>query len=496
MNARTFEEMGASKTTKFGPTLVSMGPAFYKTALSGSPQVSMVASRTAVLLMTGTAWLGLMSSPGMAIGGSRPLALGASSGMLAQAAVSEDLTFDSQGSEVQEVQQGLQTLGYYEGLIDGLYGDATAEAIAAFQAAEGLPVDGLASGETRDRLQQALAAAQGTQLTQSQSTEETATPETTGDAEASASKASAGLGFGFWLLVILVPLLGAGIGLAAFWLGRRQAAIAAQPESNHDLGDSIADQTPSNSPLDTAAPQVAPDRATVQPAEGSEFSVPLAENAQSAVNGVAKNLWVSPPSDFPVEPDASGRRKPRAAEAIAETTPVPEPSASLTEQTTRLPSINIVDELIQDLRSPNPSKRRKAIWELGQRGDSKAIQPLVDLMLDSDSRQRSLILGALSEIGGRTLKPMSRALAISLQDDNAEVRKNAIRDLTRIYDVVGQISQLLRHALDDSDTEVRDTAQWALGQLSRIRGLPTNEALPSSSETKAPELPAREDPNL
>ncbi|MBE9039299.1 HEAT repeat domain-containing protein [Oscillatoriales cyanobacterium LEGE 11467] len=149
------------------------------------------------------------------------------------------------------------------------------------------------------------------------------------------------------------------------------------------------------------------------------------------------------------------------------------------EETTPLAKINIVDALIQELQNPDPAKRRKAIWELGQRGDSRAIQPLVDLMLDSDSSQRSLILAVLSEIGTRTLKPMNRALAVSLQDDSAEGRKNAIRDLTRIYDVVAQMSQLLNHAIDDSDGEVSDTAQWALSQLNRIRSLGGRGDLPS-----------------
>jgi len=451
----------------------------------------MVASRTAALLITGTAWLGLLSGPAMAIGASRNLALAAPARMLAQATALKDLTFDSRGVEVEEVQRGLQTLGYYDGLIDGQYGEGTAEAIAAFQAAEGLPVDGLATGETRDRLRQALAAAQGTQLTQSTSTPGDADPETTGDSPPETAKTAGGLGVGFWLMVVLVPILGAGIGLVAFWLGRRQAATTLQPEPEDSPTAPIA----RHALPEAADPRSAPEAVSPEPAEEPAFSESHgAQEAQAPANGAAKNVWVSPPSDFPVEPDVLAGHKPHAREAIAESAKVSDGPGAFTEQTTRLPSINIVDELINDLRSPNPTKRRKAIWELGQRGDSKAIQPLVDLMLDSDSRQRSLILGALSEIGGRTLKPMSRALAISLQDDNAEVRKNAIRDLTRIYDVVGQISQLLRHALDDSDTEVRDTAQWALGQLSRIRGLPTTDALPPSGETKAP--PPREEPHF
>ena len=142
------------------------------------------------------------------------------------------------------------------------------------------------------------------------------------------------------------------------------------------------------------------------------------------------------------------------------------------EQTTRLAKISIVDELLKDLHSSDPGKRRKAIWDLGQHGDSRSVQPLVELMLDSDSKQRSLILAAMAEIGSRTLKPMNRALVTSLQDESPEVRKNAIRDLTRVYDQMAQISQLLCHAIEDPDAEVQETARYAIAQMNRIRVLP------------------------
>ncbi len=133
-----------------------------------------------------------------------------------------------------------------------------------------------------------------------------------------------------------------------------------------------------------------------------------------------------------------------------------------------VPQVNIVEQLINELQNFDPEKRHHAIWELGQKGDSRAVQPLVNLLIDSDSKQQSLILGTLSEIGTKTLKPMSRALAISLQNDNAEVRKNAIRDLTRIYELIIQITNLLQQAEYDPDPEVEKTAKWALEQLSRI----------------------------
>ncbi|MBW4630475.1 MAG: peptidoglycan-binding protein [Iphinoe sp. HA4291-MV1] len=155
-----------------------------------------------------------------------------------------------------------------------------------------------------------------------------------------------------------------------------------------------------------------------------------------------------------------------------ETTLPPSTQLLPMETTSRLAKVNIIDQLIEDLRSSDPTQRRKAIWDLGQKGDSRAIQPLVDLMVDADSQQRSLILAALAEISTRTLKPMNRALAISLQDESPQVRQNAIRDLTRVYDMMTQMSQILSHALRDSDADVQATAKYALSQMNRIRTLP------------------------
>jgi HEAT repeat protein len=94
---------------------------------------------------------------------------------------------------------------------------------------------------------------------------------------------------------------------------------------------------------------------------------------------------------------------------------------------------------------------------------------LVNLLRDSDSKQQSLILTSLSQIGNKTLKPMVRALSLSLQNDNKEVRINAIRDLTDVYEVVISVTNILQYAVDDPDDKVRDTAKWALEKLNRIR---------------------------
>jgi len=135
------------------------------------------------------------------------------------------------------------------------------------------------------------------------------------------------------------------------------------------------------------------------------------------------------------------------------------------QTTTRISSPELLETLFAQLQDPNPKTRRKAIWEIAQKADSRAMKPLVDLMIESDSHDRTLILEALSQVGTRALKPLNQALAISLQDKNPQVRKNAIRDLTRIYDVMSQISEMLNYVLEDADSEVKETAKWAIDQL-------------------------------
>jgi HEAT repeats/HEAT repeat len=191
-------------------------------------------------------------------------------------------------------------------------------------------------------------------------------------------------------------------------------------------------------------------------------------------------------------PDRATRVDGELMTATTTTIVTDRPGIGLARQT-RLPQVGAVENLLKEIQNPDPTKRRKAIWDLGQWGDTRAVQPLVDLMIEADSKQRSLILSALSEIGTRTIKPMSKALAISLQDDNADVRKNAIRDLTRIYDLVAQVSQMVQKcAVDDPEAEVRETAAWALKQLNRIRPVSLDHSLALSGAVSPPEsLPAK-----
>jgi len=127
-----------------------------------------------------------------------------------------------------------------------------------------------------------------------------------------------------------------------------------------------------------------------------------------------------------------------------------------------------VESLIEELGSSTINQRHQAIWELGQQADGRGIKPLMELLPLADSQEQSLIVAALSEIGVKTCKPMKQVLALSLDSSNPEVRKNAIRDVYRLYETVMQSSQLIKYALNDPDPEVQATAAWALDQMARL----------------------------
>ncbi|NJK37001.1 MAG: peptidoglycan-binding protein [Oscillatoriales cyanobacterium RM2_1_1] len=58
----------------------------------------------------------------------------------------------SQGPEVIELQAALQLLGYYPGEVDGIYGEATAQAVTQFQSASNLTPNGVMNQPSWDRL--------------------------------------------------------------------------------------------------------------------------------------------------------------------------------------------------------------------------------------------------------------------------------------------------------------------------------------------------------
>ncbi|MEM1392324.1 MAG: peptidoglycan-binding protein [Cyanobacteria bacterium P01_H01_bin.150] len=344
---------------------------------------------------------------------------------------SSNLRIGSAGEDVKLLQTQLKKLGYYDGIADGQFGESTRDAVIEFQLKKKVLADGVVGNQTNQLIETET-------LKQNSSTSTTAletVPEKNPETENASNNENGLIKLG---LIAIGLLAGAGILFALFkWF--RDSKIV-KNTGNHGSDDTDDEKETEIAP----APEY----------KISQDEFVNSSQDQKLLSGTEDNLE-----------DVSSTIQP-SAEIIP------------TEKTSPLAKVNVVDELIQDLDSSNPTQRRKAIWELGQKGDSRAIQPLVEQMVDADSQQRSLILAALAEIGTRTLKPMNRALAVSMQDESPDVRKNAIRDLTRVYDVMAQISQMLSMAMEDEDPEVQETAKYAVSQMNRIRVLPSDSPQP------------------
>ncbi|WP_353931844.1 peptidoglycan-binding protein [Okeanomitos corallinicola TIOX110] len=314
------------------------------------------------------------------------------------------------GAEVQVLQIQLKALGYYQGLIDGDYGENTQNAVAKFQQAKALErEDGIADMTTQSFITEHISGKTEVK------TYPIPTPKTTininTDSQPQTEKKQ--INFIWW------SLLGLGI-------------------------------------LATTG--------------GTIFLV-------KKFNKVANSSTIVTPKLLSPSPDNQERLLLASANINSQ------PTTDLLQLQTKplVSQLNVCEELMQELQSNNSKKRRKAIWKLGQDGDSRAIKPLVDLMVDADSEQQGLILSTLAEIGTRTINPMNRALAISIRDDNPQVRKNAIRDLVRMYDVMGKMSKIVLYAMEDPDPEVQETAKYALNQINRVRTIPEQQILTDMS---------------
>jgi peptidoglycan hydrolase-like protein with peptidoglycan-binding domain len=352
------------------------------------------------------------------------------------------------------LQRQMRLLGVYNGPVDGTYGKATQAAIAAFQTSAGLPASGTLDQATWQRM--------STPQLLGQTKPGRATPPElfpnagVSEAEAEASKPVA--------------------------QDNPEPSPTASPEHQPDVGEGA--KTKGNSPLTWLLPgalvvggglMVATllyrMRSSKMQRSYPESSFPVLDSAPQPEPSVA---------DTAILTSRSNRVDSPPGDALAEWPP---------SATTRLSVGDIVDSLVNDLASLDGAVRRHAIWELGQQGHSAAIQPLVNGLLEADSQEKSLILAALAEISSRSLKPMHRALALGLQDPSPEVRKNAIRDLSRVYDTVVQLSHMLAHATQDPDPGVQETAQWALSQLNRIPAAPYPSALPPEVSYDGDRLP-------
>jgi|GEM_PF-6204199 len=129
---------------------------------------------------------------------------------------------------------------------------------------------------------------------------------------------------------------------------------------------------------------------------------------------------------------------------------------------------DVVLKLILELRLKDRQTRHKTIIKLAHKGDSRAMIPLVELMIQADPQERKLILGAIKKITNNTLNTMNKALIISLGDENSQIEPNTIRDLNRVYELMSEVTERLPKIINAPTAKAEATTEWAIRQLKKM----------------------------
>ena len=126
------------------------------------------------------------------------------------------------------------------------------------------------------------------------------------------------------------------------------------------------------------------------------------------------------------------------------------------------------DELLQQLKHPNPYLRERAMVEIAETRDPDTIPNLMGVLGDEDVVYRRTAVKALGVIGADTVPPLVEAL---LNSDNVTVRGSAAKALAQValnypedpFPAEGM--QGLKAALDDQNPVVHIAAVMALGEI-------------------------------
>ncbi|QYO68383.1 HEAT repeat domain-containing protein [Leptolyngbya sp. 7M] len=208
-------------------------------------------------------------------------------------------------------------------------------------------------------------------------------PASTPTPTANAANSSGTIQLGWVMLALL--LTGGGVAVGRRSWQRRSSDPARQADSKTNSLAPGAVQILDPSSSNPANP--ATDQTNILPKAVQPDNSP----SESQISDIA--VSAPPPADISISNTQSDIQSDiHAADSISVT------------PTTRLAKVDIVQALIADLHHSDVAKRRKAIWELGQRGDSRAIQPLVDLLVDADSQQRSLTDSAVATCAKATFR--------------------------------------------------------------------------------------------
>ncbi|NLN91456.1 MAG: HEAT repeat domain-containing protein, partial [candidate division WS1 bacterium] len=125
-----------------------------------------------------------------------------------------------------------------------------------------------------------------------------------------------------------------------------------------------------------------------------------------------------------------------------------------------------VDRLLPLMRSGSPLLRWECVWALGEIGDHRAVEPLIEALEDTDSSVSEGAALALSKLGSLAVDRLIEALPSA----DPEVRLAVVWVLGVVRDQ--RAASYLAPLLGSADAAMRATAATALGRLRAPSAVP------------------------
>ena len=119
----------------------------------------------------------------------------------------------------------------------------------------------------------------------------------------------------------------------------------------------------------------------------------------------------------------------------------------------------VVPFLISQLQKETRTRRRAVITALGEIGDTRGINPLIEIMLEENPEMQQVVITALGQIGG---EQVVETVIQALQFEDYKVRKTAVEVLGHLGDQQA-ITALINTLKTDTNPYVREKAVEALG---------------------------------
>lgn len=130
-------------------------------------------------------------------------------------------------------------------------------------------------------------------------------------------------------------------------------------------------------------------------------------------------------------------------------------------------TINLLPALLDALKNPVACVRERAVYVLGELGDTAAVESLISMAQDEDAHVRYHVLYALERLRAQDALPIF--LAALQTDADADVRYRAAAGLG-IFGDAAAVPALL-DALHDDKLHVRHSAIHALGLIGDERAI-------------------------